>query len=167
MSQDLLIVGALNHETIRSLYRHYTPGEPFYLSVCTQGGDADVWLTAVDLLGTARTGGELYTCGFGEVLSGGPLLVAMGSPGCRRAGRHTLFGMHEPYLTGVTEDPAAQACEFRMIESMKDRFYNLLAEITPHTKRFWRNRLHNQPMLYFDAQDACKMGLIDEVGAWI
>lgn len=161
---DIKIIGELNNSTISALFDAYLTGaDEIEVAICSEGGNTDVSCAFVDLFSPWRRAGSLGTVAFGEVMSGAPLIVAAGSPGRRVAFMHTLFGLHLPYLDETTGDPAVQDSEFRMLQSTTDRFITLLSGLTDTTERTWRKRLKGKSMVIFDAKQAKKWGIIDNI----
>jgi ATP-dependent protease ClpP protease subunit len=163
----LKIIGELNNDTISTMMDAYLAvldeQQPLRVMVSSEGGNSDVFCVFVDLFSDLRARGMVETLAVGEVMSGAPLIVAAGSPGIRCAMKHTLFGLHEPFVSDVTDDPAVQNSEFRTLQSTVDRFYTLLSRLTGTSIRTWRNRIHGKSLVVFDAKQAQKWGLVDKV----
>jgi len=165
------IIGELNtHTVIRMCDIYHTMLNPTDFSevvldviVSSEGGDSDVFCVFVDLFKYWRMKGNVNTLAVGEVMSGAPLIVAAGSKGHRLAMEHTLFGLHEPYITTIQGDPAVFESEKRNLQSTIDRFYTLLSELTDTSVRTWRSRIHGKSLLTFDAKQAKKWCLVDTV----
>jgi len=163
----LKILGELNNDTISTMVDGYLSvldeEESLCVVVSSEGGNSDVFCVFVDLFSDLRARGKVETLAVGEVMSGAPLIVAAGSPGRRVAMKHTLFGLHEPFVSDVTGDPAVQDSEFRTLQSTVDRFYTLLSELTGTTVGTWRKRIHGKSLVVFDAKQAQRWGLVDKV----
>jgi ATP-dependent protease ClpP protease subunit len=164
---DLIIAGDLDHQTLTRAWKILNGNgqeliQTLRVHLCTPGGDCAIWTALIDILSPWRDS-ELVTIAMGEVCSGGVPILASGTRGRRGIYRNTMIGLHEPYLSETTPDPAVQASEMRIAESMKARFYNLLAEHTDHRACWWRRRLTGQSMIWIDAKEAIKWGLADKV----
>lgn len=165
----LKIIGDLNNEVVSTMTDMYCEmlqrekDEILSVIIYSGGGNSDVFCCFMDFFSWWRARGLVETLACGEVMSGAPIIVAAGSPGHRVAMKHTLFGLHEPYLSETTPDPAVFDSEKRMLQSSVDRFYTLLSELTETSVRTWRNRLHGKSMVIFDARQALKWNLIDKV----
>jgi len=109
------------------------------------GTDAPVYRALHGMLRHYRADDRLETRAIGDVESGYVVLLAMGSKGLRFAHRYSIVAIHEPYLAGVTEDPAAQAVERLALEKERKYFYDLLT------------------MLYLEPAEAKRYGLIDSI----
>lgn len=159
----LLICGELEDDTIKAVWNAYSDKKDFLLTLCSPGGNIVVYHALLDFLEIAREEGRLITLAMGECFSGAPLLVAGGSPGKRYAYKSTLFGLHEPFLTSIPEDPGAQDSILRQLESVKKQYYQFLSSLTNHRAKWWEERLKGKSMWHLSAQEAKKLGLIDEV----
>lgn len=164
--KSLKIVGELNNEVISALIDAFylrPLDEEVHVVVSSEGGNSEVYSTFVDCTRRHREAGLLTTVAVGEVFSGAPVIIAAGSPGCRRSYAHTLFGMHEPYYPEMGTDPAVLQAEYRALQSTIDRFYTLLETLTKTTSKTWRKRLSGKSMVTFDAKQALRWGLIDVI----
>ena len=163
----LKIVGELNNGVVSKMVDAYVDvlneDDDLNVVISSEGGNSDVFCVFVDLFSDLRKRGKVETLAVGEVMSGAPLIVAAGSPGRRIAMKHTLFGLHEPFVSEVTDDPAVQLDEMRTLQSTVDRFYSLLSELTGTSVRTWRNRIHGRSLVTFDAKQAQKWGIVDSV----
>ena len=160
--KELLLTDSLEYAAVVPVFQH-KGAEELTVYLCTPGGEFAAWAGIVDLLSDLREQGNLVTVAVGEVCSGGIPILAAGSPGRRGVFRHAMLGLHEPFLGETTADPAVQSAEVRCLESMRQRFYNMMAEFTTHTAKWWRKQLTNQSMLWIDAKQAVRWGLADHV----
>lgn len=159
----LLICGELGDETIKAVWDSYCDSDEFLLTLCSPGGDIIVYHALLDFLEIAREEGRLMTLAWGECFSGAPLLIAGGSPGKRYAYKSTLFGLHEPFLTDIPDDPGAQHTVLTHLEFIKKQYYQFLSNLTKHRVKWWEDRLKGNSMLHLTAQQAKTYGIIDEV----
>lgn len=168
----LKIVGELNNDVVSSMIDAYIrvlkEEDDLNVVISSEGGNSDVFCVFVDLFSDLRARDMVETLAVGEVMSGAPLIVAAGSPGRRVALKHTLFGLHEPFVSEITDDPAVQLDEMKTLQSTVDRFYSLLSELTGTSVRTWRKRIHGRSLVTFDAKQALKWGIVDKVqkGEW-
>jgi ATP-dependent protease ClpP protease subunit len=167
LHKDIMVCGELNHEVVNDVWYTALHQEPradqVTLYLCSPGGEFAAWSAVIDLLSTYRDCEQLCTVGMGEVASGAVPILASGSPGRRGIYRHAMVGLHEPFLDETTPDPAVQSSEMRIIEAMKARFYNLLAEYTNNRPSWWRKRLAGQSMVWIDARQAVRWRIVDHV----
>ncbi|MFA4972371.1 MAG: ATP-dependent Clp protease proteolytic subunit [bacterium] len=128
--------------------------------VCSPGGDLGVASAFIDLWGPLRETGKLQTVGFGDLYSCAPMLIAAGSPGSRMCYKNTTIGLHEPYIDDAEVITAEST---RAFQSMADKFYVLLADLTGRRVSFWRRRLVGGHMHYLSPKEAVRLGLVDLV----
>jgi ATP-dependent Clp protease protease subunit len=159
----LLICGELCDETIKTVWDNYGDDKEFLLTLCSPGGDITVYHALLDFLEIAKEEGRLATLAMGECFSGAPLLVAGGSPGKRYSYKSTLFGLHEPFLSHIPNDPGAQVAILEHLESVKKQYYQFLSSLTNHRAKWWEERIRGKSMWHMSAREAKKLGLIDEV----
>jgi ATP-dependent protease ClpP protease subunit len=151
-----------SHELIKLFFGHPVDSS-VHVVVDSEGGNSDVYCLFVDCTRRHRRAGTLCTVAAGEVMSGAPVIVAAGSPGLRYSYEHTSWGMHEPFVTEVCPDPVVQTAQMCSLQSCVDRFYNIISVLTDTSVRTWRGRLKGQSLLTFDAKQALKWNLIDEI----
>jgi len=172
----LNVIGELNDDKIEEwllalrpvkfLFHHPSikpEPEVYDVVVCSEGGDEHAYTAFIDLFARVRDEMRLKTTAVGRVMSGAPLLVANGSPGHRRSYASTMWGLHLPYLASMDEDSGAQDIEIHDIEKSKAMYCSRLEQVSKHTRRWWRKLLKGKSMVYFDAQQALRWGLIDTV----
>jgi len=162
----LKIIGELNNDVIDVLIDTFfarDADDGVNVVVASEGGNSDVYSVFIDCTRRHRGAGSLLTLAAGEVYSGAPIIVAAGSPGKRCAYEHCLFGLHEPYLQETTGDPAVLKAELSTLQSTIDRFYTILSQLTHTAVATWRKRLAGKSMVGFDAKQALRWGLIDEI----
>jgi len=159
------VIGPLGGEAVSQFINAFYAAkvEEVHVVINSEGGDSDVYLAFYDCSRRFRRAGMLTTTALGEVDSGACVLVASGSKGRRFSYAHTIWGMHEPFLTSVTADPAVQDSEFDSKKFTLDKYYSLLGEITGTRPNRWRKRLGGKSMVTFGAKTALKWRLIDEI----
>lgn len=161
----MLLTGELGMEQVTSVWKYTQLKKTgtLRLYLCTEGGEVSSWTAIIDLLSDIRARDQLVTVAMGEVCSGGVPILAYGTPGRRGIYRHTMIGLHEPYLTSTTPDPAVLRAEVKTLESMRDRFYTLMAQLTQRRPSWWRHRLAGQSLIWIDAKEAIRWRLADVV----
>jgi len=158
------VIGELSNDIIRqiSIAARLYPAKHIQLNLCGPGTDADMYRLLFGHVEYHRTQNRLITQTYGDCLSGFAVLAAMGSPGLRYMHRYALLGVHEPYLTEVSEDPAAAAADRLAIEKERKLFYDLMTEFTGKTRAWWRKKLKGKSMIYLELKDAIRYGLVDK-----
>lgn len=159
------VIGELNNEKLNHwldcLALNHTSG--WEVTVCSEGGDLHACFAFLDLFKEYRDAGKLETVAVGWIMSGAPVIVASGSPGRRFIFEHTAVGLHLPFLMGGNEDSGAQDVEMQDLERTKARFCRVLEGLTKHSRKWWHKTLKGRSMVYFDAHEAQKVGLVDTV----
>ena len=164
--RDILVMaGELNYSLLQTVLHNLQHFQEKKLEViiATEGGDEIVWLALIDIFSKWRKENNLMTIGLGEVCSGGIPILASGNAGQRFAFRHTMFGLHLPFLTDTVADPGVQATNQALFTALADRFINLLMEFTGKRRKFWRDLLWGKSMVWIDAKQAKKWRIIDEI----
>jgi len=155
----LVLSGELTDAHVPALFRHLAQSAPGPVIVCSPGGSTFIYEIFFDLV--RGTDILVPTLGAGQAISAGAVLVAAGRP--RLSLSHTIYGLHEPAVYEMPEDPGAQQAEQYGLELAKKNFYSILQEVTGRRAGWWRRRLSGRSMLYFTAKEAKRFGLIDEI----
>ena len=130
----------------------------FYIS--TWGGDALGMFAIYDLMRLMRDGCPIFTYGIGKVMSAGVLLLAAGTKGERRIGKHTRIMMH---AVRGGHYGAIHSLENEMKETryLQNQHINALVEETNLTKRKLNNMLNKKVDVYLSAKEAVELGIAD------
>ena len=86
-----LIVGLL---TLTELSKKEPPYDPITFYISTYGGSADEMFAIYDMMSLLKEKCEIHTIGLGKVMSAGTLLLAAGTKGKRKIGRHCRIMIH-------------------------------------------------------------------------
>tara|TARA_R110002020_G_scaffold59612_1_gene162391 strand:- start:1355 stop:1990 length:636 start_codon:yes stop_codon:yes gene_type:complete len=130
----------------------------FYIS--TWGGDALGMFAIYDLMRLMREDCPIFTYGIGKVMSAGVLLLAAGTKGERRVGKHTRIMMHS--VRGGHYG-AIHSLENEMKETryLQNQHIDALVEETNLTKRKLNNMLNKKVDVYLSAKEAVELGIAD------
>jgi len=130
----------------------------FYIS--TWGGDALGMFAIYDLMRLMREDCPIFTYGVGKVMSAGVLLLAAGTKGERRVGKHTRIMMHS--VRGGHYG-AIHSLENEMKETryLQNQHIDALVEETNLTKRKLNNMLNKKVDVYLSAKEAVELGIAD------
>jgi len=130
----------------------------FYLS--TYGGGADDMFALYDIMKTIREDTEIHTIGLGKVMSAGVLILAAGTKGKRKIGKHcrvmihsVIAGNHGPLHNLVNEIEA--------IQDLQKTYINCLSEETKMSKKEIKNLLEQKVNVYLSAEEAVELGIAD------
>lgn len=125
------------------------------------GGELASASVIVDLLRLAAADTPIETLAAGEVYSSAPLIVMAG--GLRTSLPSTIWGVHYPFTQVVVSDPASAQVESDCVRLMRNRYLQTLAENSRKDMKYWARRLARQSMVYFTADEAFDLGLVDAV----
>ena len=130
----------------------------FYIS--TWGGDALGMFAIYDLMRLMRDECPIYTYGIGKVMSAGVLLLAAGTKGERRVGKHTRIMVHSVRGShyGNIHSLQNEMDETRWIQN---QLLDALVEETSLTKRKLNNILNKKVDVYLSAEEAVEFGIAD------
>tara|TARA_Y100001970_G_C14244563_1_gene867176 strand:+ start:244 stop:885 length:642 start_codon:yes stop_codon:yes gene_type:complete len=154
-----ICVGLLLLSQKRSEDQQLKPME-FYIS--TYGGNADDMFAIYDMMNVAKQSCEVHTFGIGKVMSAGVLLLANGTPGKRKVGKHCRVMIHS-CNAGQVGDIHNLKNEMQAIQHQQEQYINALVEVSSLTKRQLNRLLDRKVNVYLTAQEAIEYGIADEI----
>ena len=142
------------------------PGEqepkvkPITFYVSTWGGDALGMFGIYDLMRMVREDCPIHTHGLGKVMSAGVLLLAAGTKGERRIGKHCRIMMHAVRGGHVG---SIHSLENEMEETrwIQKQHIKALCEETDLTERQLKKMLNRNLDIYLTAEEAVNYGIAD------
>lgn len=142
------------------------PGEqepkvkPITFYVSTWGGDALGMFGIYDLMRMVREDCPIHTHGLGKVMSAGVLLLAAGTKGERRIGKHCRIMMHAVRGGHVG---SIHSLENEMEETrwIQRQHIKALCEETDLTERQLKKMLNKNLDVYLTAEEAVNYGIAD------
>ena len=158
LGMDKEALDELSEEDIESL----KPNIDFYIS--TNGGSADEMFGMYDVMRFIKNDGvsSITTCGIGKVMSAGVLLLAAGTKGKRRVGKHCRIMIHS--VIGGSTGPMHQLeNEFAEVKKIQDTYIKALVEETNMSEKYLRRLLKRKTNIYLSAEEAVELGIADEV----
>ena len=134
--------------------------KPVTFYVSTWGGDALGMFGIYDLMRMVREDCPIHTHGLGKVMSAGVLLLAAGTKGQRRIGKHCRIMMHAVRggHMGSIHSLENEMEETRWIQRQHIR---ALCEETDLTERQLKKMLNKNLDVYLTAEEAVKYGIAD------
>ena len=135
----------------------YQPIE-FYIS--TYGGLATEMFAVYDTIRSLRDHSPIYTHGLGKVMSAGVLLLASGTKGERRIGKHCRVMIHG-VVAGTHGHIADVENEFAETKFTQKMYIKALAEETNMTEKQIKKMVDRKTNVYIDAEEAVKLGIAD------
>ena len=131
----------------------------FYIS--TWGGDARGMFTVYDLMRTVREDCDIVTYGLGKVMSAGVLLLAAGTKGKRKIGKHCRVMIHS-VNAGQAGDLHNIENEVKAVKQMQDLYINAMCNKTHMTKRQIQKLIDRKINDYLTAEEANEYGIAEE-----
>ena len=154
-----LIVGML---TLTEFSDKEAPYDPIKFYISTYGGSADEMFSIYDMMSLLKTQCEIHTIGLGKVMSAGTLLLASGTKGKRKIGRHCRVMIHA-VAAGSHGELHAMENEIKSIKHTQELYINALARETQMTKRTIQKLLDRRVNVYLTAEEAVEYGIADEI----
>lgn len=136
--------------------------EPFNFYLSTHGGSASDMFAIYDVMRQIKKECDISTIGVGKVMSAGVLLLAAGSKGKRKIGKHCRVMIHS-VLAGNEGPLHNLENELNEIRWTQERYVNALIAETKLTKAGMNKLLDKHVNIYLSAEEAVKYGIADEV----
>ena len=136
--------------------------EDIKLYLSTYGGSADEMFGIYDVINFCKQFCDIETIGLGKVMSAGTLLLAAGTKGKRRLGKHCRVMIHA-VNGGQVGDLHNLQNELEQTVSLQDSYIQALSEETKMTKRQIQTLINRKVNVYLSAEEAIEKGLADEV----
>lgn len=157
LTQAILYLNELNRLLPKDEER-----KPIEFYINTYGGSADAMFALYDVMNIVKKETEIHTIGVGKVMSAGTLLLVAGTKGKRKIGRNCRVMIHN-VAAGTYGILPNLANELEAIQQLQDDYINALAENTKLTKKKLAKLLNEKINIYFDAEEAVRHGLADEI----
>tara|TARA_R110002074_G_scaffold119594_1_gene252827 strand:+ start:1660 stop:2307 length:648 start_codon:yes stop_codon:yes gene_type:complete len=134
--------------------------KPFEVIVSTNGGNADEMFAIYDTMRWIRESVEIETFGLGKVMSAGTLLLAAGTKGKRKIGKHCRVMIHS--VIGGSVGPMHQLDnEMKEVKAIQESYIKAICEETNLTERKLRGLLKKKVNIYLTAEEAVEHGFAD------
>ncbi len=130
----------------------------FYIS--TYGGSASEMFAVYDVVRSIRDLSPVRTFGIGKVMSAGVLVLASGTKGERRIGRHCRVMIHG-VVSGQQGHIADVENEFEEAKSTQKLYISALASETNMTQKYIKKLMDKKTNVYLNAQEAVDLGIAD------
>ena len=136
--------------------------EPIKLYVSTYGGSADEMFGIYYVVNYCKQFCDIETIGLGKVMSAGTLMLASGTKGKRRLGKHCRVMIHA-VNGGQVGDIHNLQNELEQTVSLQDSYIQALSHETNMTKRQIQTLINRKVNVYLTAEEAIEKGLADEI----
>jgi len=139
-----------------------TVTKPFEMIISTGGGNADDMMSIYDMMRVIRESVDIETTGIGKVMSAGVLILAGGTKGKRRIGKHCRVMIHA-VSGGTIGNMHELTNEFKEIKKIQESYIECLAEETNMTAQQIKKYIKQKTNVYLTAEEAVELGIADEV----
>jgi len=137
--------------------------DPIKFYISTYGGAADEMFAIYDVMNyVKRQGVIIETIGLGKVMSAGTLLLAAGTPGHRKLGKHTRVMIHA-VAGGSMGELHSIKNELEQMSVLQDSYIQAMADETEMSKKQIQSLINRKVNVYLSASEAIEKGLADEV----
>ena len=136
--------------------------EPIKLYVSTYGGSADEMFGIYDVVNFCKQFCDIETIGLGKVMSAGTLMLASGTKGKRKLGKHCRVMIHA-VNGGQVGDIHNLQNELEQTVGLQDSYIQALSNETNMTKRQIQTLINRKVNVYLSAEEAIEKGLADEI----
>ncbi len=136
--------------------------EPIKLYISTYGGSADEMFGIYDVVNFCKKFCDIETIGLGKVMSAGTLMLASGTKGKRKLGKHCRVMIHA-VNGGQVGDIHNLQNELEQTVSLQDSYIQALSHETNMTKRQIQTLINRKVNVYLTAEEAIEKGLADEI----
>lgn len=133
---------------------------PIDFYIATGGGNVAEMFAIYDVMRLVREETPIHTIGIGKVLSAGVLLLAAGTKGERRIGKHCRLMLHR-VLTGESGSLHNIQASVKEAEIMEYMMFEALVEETNLTMKQVKKIVSKNLDAYFSAEEAVEMGIAD------
>jgi ATP-dependent Clp protease protease subunit len=133
---------------------------PIEIVVSTNGGNADDMFAIYDAIRWVRKTVDIETFGLGKVMSAGTLLLASGTKGKRKIGKHCRVMIHS--VIGGSIGPMHQLDnEMKEVKAIQESYIKAICDETNLTERKLRGLLKKKVNIYLTAEEAVEHGFAD------
>ena len=147
------------HEETKELETSF---EPIDFLVSTEGGNVQDMFAIYDCMRDVQQECEVHTFGLGKVMSAGILLLAAGTKGKRKVGKHCRLMMHS-VQGGHFGSLKELETDIREVRWYQDQFIKAIAAESNLDCKELRSIFRRKTDTYFDAEQAVKWGIADEI----
>jgi ATP-dependent Clp protease protease subunit len=138
------------------------PYDPITFYLSTYGGSADEMFSIYDMMTITKSKCQVKTIGLGKIMSAGTLLLAAGTKGQRKIGKHCRVMIHS-VAAGSSGELHNIENEVKSIKHIQELYINALSRETGMTKRTIEKLLDRKVNVYLTAEEAVEYGLADEI----
>lgn len=171
--RSIMFVGELNEEKAADLIsallvlsqekkEDAERADDIRLYISTYGGSAHEMFGIYDVMNFCKTFCDIETIGIGKVMSAGTLLLAAGTPGKRKLGKHCQVMIHSVNGGSIGELHSLEN-EMEQMKNLQDTYIQCLSCETNMTKRQIQTLINRKVNVYLSSEEAIEKGLADGV----
>jgi len=171
--RSIMFVGELNEEKAADLVsallvlsqekeESEDRGEDIKLYISTYGGAAHEMFGIYDIMNFCKQFCDIETIGVGKVMSAGTLLLAAGTSGKRKLGKHCQVMIHSVNGGSIGELHSLEN-EMEQMKNLQDTYIQCLSSETSMTKRQIQTLINKKVNVYLSSEEAIEKGLADGV----
>ena len=134
--------------------------EPIEFVISTHGGLASEMFSVYDTIREIRDTMPIVTKGLGKVMSAGVLLLASGTKGYRKIGKHCRVMIHG-VVSGQHGYIADVENEFTESKYTQKMYIKALADETDMTEKYVKKLMDKKTNVYLNAEEAVNLGIAD------
>jgi ATP-dependent Clp endopeptidase proteolytic subunit ClpP len=136
--------------------------DPINFYICTNGGSANDMFAIYDTMRWTKNVCEIHTIGLGKVMSAGVLLLASGTKGKRKVGKHCRIMIHS--VAAGNEGPIHNLQnEMEEVNFTQQAYISALRKETKMSEQTIKKMFEKHVNIYLSAEEAVKLGIADEV----
>ena len=134
----------------------------FELIVSTNGGSALEMFSIYDTIRMIKEQAPISTVGLGKVMSAGVLILASGTKGHRKIGKHCRVMIHG-VASGYAGSIHSLENELEEVQWIQQQYITLQANETDMTQKYIKNLISRKVNVYLTAEQSVEYGIADEV----
>ena len=138
------------------------PYDPITFYISSYGGSADEMFSIYDMMTKTKAKCEIHTIGLGKIMSAATLLLASGTKGKRKIGRHCRVMIHA-VAAGSAGELHNIENEVKTIKHIQELYIKALSKETNMTSRTIQKLLDRKVNVYLTAEEAVEYGIADEI----
>ena len=136
--------------------------EPMEMIISTEGGHVTEMFAVYDVMQQIKRECEIHTIGLGKVMSAGVLLLASGTKGYRKVGKHCRLMLHS--IAGGDFGSIRQLeNNIKEVKWYQTSYIDALSQNSQMSTRQLKAIFRKKSDTYFDANQALKWGIVDEI----
>lgn len=136
--------------------------DPINFYICTNGGSANDMFAIYDTMRWTKSVCDIETIGLGKVMSAGVLLLAAGTKGKRKVGKHCRIMIHS--VAAGNEGPIHNLQnEMEEVNFTQQAYISALKKETKMSEQTIKKMFERHVNIYLSAEEAVKLGIADEV----